>query len=393
MEEETKKTLPEQSEIKEEPIEETPLMKSDPSLTNQVEGARKFFRGAMRGISDPWGAITNQDWERKSPNLLGGSWQDEAEAQMSAILGTYPDAIMDMIGTFGGEWGAIADNVYDDVTRMQNPNIQKARGIASILYPTLGGASVINGMSRNMPRAQRIATQLGANGLLDGTLNYAHDVNEGEENTAQYLAEAFPGWWGQEGHIPIPKWMKTYNGMTPEQRRIYHFWENSALSGIADSLAFAVEYRKPVMSWFKPLGDKAAFWKRSQITESIDKDTANAVSGIQDQILAAEMKKAEINQALATKRGKAETRELNKQLKNVDQAILNAKAGETRLLDEYTNNGFSSVTESPLEASLDAKATSREIQAEEAAFDKLDAGVQGYDADITPGLSNDANRV
>ena len=393
MEEEKKKTLPQQPEIKEEPIEETPLMKSDPSLTNQVEGARKFFRGAMRGISDPWGAITNQDWERKSPNLLGGSWQDEAEGQMSALLGTYPDAIMDMFGTFGGEWGAIADNFYDDVTRMQNPNIQKARGIASILYPSLGGVSVINGMTRNMPRAQRIATQLGANGLLDGTLNYAHDVNEGEENTAQYLAEAFPGWWGQEGHIPIPKWMKTYNGMTPEQRRIYHFWENSALSAIADSLAFAVEYRKPVMSWFKPLGDKAAFWKRSQITESIDKDTANAVSGIQDQILAAEMKKAEINQALATKRGKAETRELNKQLKNVDQAIINAKAGETKLLDEYTNNGFSSVTESPLEASLDAKATSREIQAEEAAFDKLDAGVQGYDADITPGLSNDANRV
>ena len=393
MEEEKKKTLPEQPEIKEEPIEETPLMKSDPSLTNQVEGARKFFRGAMRGISDPWGAITNQDWERPSQELTGGSWQDQAEGQMSALLGTYPDAIMDMVGTFGGEWGAIADNFYDDVTRMENPNIQKARGIASILYPTLGGASVINGMSRNMPRAQRIATQLGANGLLDGTLNYAHDVNEGEENTAQYLAEAFPGWWGQEGHIPIPKWMKTYNGMTPEQRRIYHFWENSALSGIADSLAFAVEYRKPVMSWFKPLGDKAAFWKRSQIVESIDKDTANAVSGIQDQILAAEMKKAEINQALATNRGKAETRELNKQLKNVDQAILNAKAGETKLLDEYTNNGFSSVTESPLEASLDAKATSREIQAEEAAFDKLDAGVQGYDADITPGLSNDANRV
>ena len=393
MEEEKKKTLPQQPEIKEEPIEETPLMKSDPSLTNQVEGARKFFRGAMRGISDPWGAITNQDWGRPSQELTGGSWQDQAEAQMSAILGTYPDAIMDMIGTFGGEWGAIADNVYDDVTRMENPNIQKARGIASILYPTLSGASVINGMSRNMPRAQRIATQLGANGLLDGTLNYAHDVNEGEENTAQYLAEAFPGWWGQEGRIPIPKWMKTYNGMTPEQRRIYHFWENSALSGIADSLAFAVEYRKPVMSWFKPLGDKAAFWKRSQIVESIDKDTANAVSGLQDQILAAEMKKAEINQALATKRGKAETRELNKQLKNVDQAIINAKAGETKLLDEYTSNGFSSVTESPLEASLDAKATSREIQAEEVAFDKLDAGVQGYDADITPGLSNDANRV
>ena len=60
MEEENKtETLPVQKPEKEEN-----KLKSDASMHGAVENTRKVLRGAMRGISDPWGTITGQDWDR-----------------------------------------------------------------------------------------------------------------------------------------------------------------------------------------------------------------------------------------------------------------------------------------------------------------------------------------
>ena len=125
MEEENKtESLPDQEPVKEEKKQE---LKSDVSMHGAVENTRKVLRGAMRGISDPWGTITGQDWDRPAQSgFLGGSWKDQAEGQLGMILGTYPDAAMDVIGTFGGGVGKRIDDFYDDVTRFENPNIQKA---------------------------------------------------------------------------------------------------------------------------------------------------------------------------------------------------------------------------------------------------------------------------
>ena len=41
---------------------------------------------------------------------------------MGMILGTYPDAAMDIVGTVGGKFGKAVDDFYDDVTRFENPN-------------------------------------------------------------------------------------------------------------------------------------------------------------------------------------------------------------------------------------------------------------------------------
>ena len=247
MEEENKtETLPVQKPEKEEN-----KLKSDASMHGAVENTRKVLRGAMRGISDPWGTITGQDWDRPAQSgFLGGSWKDQAEGQLGMILGTYPDAAMDVICTFGGGVGKRIDDFYDDVTRFENPNIQKARGILSVIAPSLATYGGISKATQNLPRAQRVMTQLGGNAVIDGFLGFTSDQNEGEQNTTAFLAENFPGWWGSDGRLPIPEWMKTNNSMTPEQLRIYHMWENSALTGVADGLGFLTEYRKPIMSWF-----------------------------------------------------------------------------------------------------------------------------------------------
>ena len=393
MEEENKtESLPEQKPKKEENE-----YKSDASMHGAVENTRKVLRGAMRGISDPWGTITGQDWDRPAQSgFLGGSWKDQAEGQLGMILGTYPDAAMDVIGTFGGGVGKRIDDFYDDVTRFENPNIQKARGILSVIAPSVATYGGISKATQNLPRAQRLMTQLGGNAVVDGFLGFASDQNEGEQNTTAFLAENFPGWWGSEGRIPIPEWMKTHNGMTPEQLRIYHMWENSTLTAAADGLGFLTEYRKPIMSWFKPLNEKAAGWKKAEVFTNADKDTVKAISALDDQIVQGELRKAEILQAIATNPGKAEVKALEAQIKQIDLDIAKAKAGQAGISDEYANTGVSSATQNPLESSLDRRATSREIQADEVALNKLEAdptGVNGFDPDITPGFTNDAQKV
>ena len=393
MEEETKtETLPVQKPEKEEN-----KLKSDASMHGAVENTRKVLRGAMRGISDPWGTITGKDWDRPAKSgFLGGSWKDQAEGQLGMILGTYPDAAMDVIGTFGGGVGKRIDDFYDDVTRFENPNIQKARGILSVIAPSVATYGGISKATQNLPRAQRLMTQLGGNAVVDGFLGFASDQNEGEQNTTAFLAENFPGWWGSDGRIPIPEWMKTHNGMTNEQLRIYHMWENSTLTAAADGLGFLTEYRKPIMSWFKPLNEKAAFWKKAEVFTNADKGTVKAISALDDQIVQGELRKAEILQAIATQPGKAEVRALEAQIKQIDESIAKAKAGQAGLSDEYANTGASAATDNPLESSLDRRATSREIQADEVALNKLEAdptGANGFDPDITPGFTNDAQKV
>jgi len=395
MEEENKtESLPEQKPVKEE---KKPEYKSDASMHGAVENTRKVLRGAMRGISDPWGTITGQDWDRPAQSgFLGGSWKDQAEGQLGMVLGTYPDAAMDVIGTFGGKVGKRIDDFYDDVTRFENPNIQKARGILSVIAPSVATYGGISKATQNLPRAQRLMTQLGGNAVVDGFLGFASDQNEGEQNTTAFLAENFPGWWGSEGRIPFPEWMKTHNGMTNEQLRIYHMWENSTLTAAADGLGFLTEYRKPIMSWFKPLNEKAAFWKKAEVFTNADKGTVKAISALDDQIVQGELRKAEILQAIATQPGKAEVRALEAQIKQIDESIAQAKAGQAGLSDEYANTGTSAATDNPLESSLDRRATSREIQADEVALNKLEAdptGANGFDPDITPGFTNDAQKV
>ena len=393
MEEENKtESLP-----KQEPKKEENEYKSDASMHGAVENTRKVLRGAMRGISDPWGTITGQDWNRPAQSgFLGGSWKDQAEGQLGMILGTYPDAAMDIIGQFGGKYGKKADDFYDDVTRFENPNIQKARGILSVIAPSVATYGAISKATQNLPRAQRLMTQLGGNAVIDGFLGFTSDQNEGEQNTTAFLAENFPGWWGSDGRIPIPEWMKTHNSMTPEQLRIYHTWENSAFTGVADGLGFLTEYRKPIMSWFKPLNEKAAGWKKAEVFTNADKGTVKAISDLDDQIVQGELRKAEILQAIATKPGKAEVRALEAQIKQIDLDIAKAKAGQAGLSDEYANTGTSKATNNAVESSLDRRATSREIQADEVALNKLEAdptGANGFDPDITPGFTNDAQKT
>ena len=393
MEEETKtETLPEQ-----EPEKEENKLKSNASMHGAVENTRKVLRGAMRGISDPWGTITGQDWDRPAKSgFLGGSWKDQAEGQMGMILGTYPDAAMDIVGTVGGKFGKAVDDFYDDVTRFENPNIQKARGILSVIAPSVATYGGISKATQNLPRAQRVMTQLGGNAVIDGFLGFTSDQNEGEQNTTAFLAENFPGWWGSDGRLPIPEWMKTNNSMTPEQLRIYHMWENSALTGVADGLGFLTEYRKPIMSWFRPLSEKANGWKKAQVFTNPDKGTAAVISSLDDEIVQGELRKAEILQAIATKPGKAEVRALEDQIKQVDIDIATAKRRQAIFSDEYANTGTSSATENAVESSLDRRATSREIQADEVALNKLEAdptGANGFDPDITPGFTNDAQKV
>ena len=177
MDEELKNEAPEQQPVpvEDKPVEQTtqPVeLKSDESLRPQIEAAAGVYEGIERALFDPLGLIKGRSSEsyNESPD------KDRAERALS-VVHSLPDAVMDVVGLMG-EKGAAIDNFYDDVTRFNNPDLQKVREVMSIVVPSfysfgLGGAGTkalqLKGLSNGL-------AQLGGNAVLDGLVNYTSDT-------------------------------------------------------------------------------------------------------------------------------------------------------------------------------------------------------------------------
>jgi len=410
MEEETKnESLPNQEVVteeipKQEPIEDKTELKSPESMRKAIEKTRGVFRGTLRGLTDPWGAVTGQDWGREQPGVFVKNYQDDSEAQASLLM-SVPDAAFDVIGLMGKP-GKRIDDFYDDVTRFENENIQKARGVMSVVIPSFMGMGLVGAGTKaaKLNGITKAAATVGGNLAIDGGLGYASDLNEGADTLAKTLADSFPGWYGAEGKIPLPESWKNTNATTAEQLRWMHMWENTSMGATADVLGYSFiglsklygAGKKPVMSWFKPLSEKAAKWKNTQIFTNADKGTTQALSQIDDQIIGFEIRKAEILQAIETKPGTAELKVLKDQVVQLDEQIVLAKENKIKLANEYANTGSTKATDNEFNSHLERNDLSRKVQAESNALDKINAdptGAKGYDGEVTPGLSNNANRT
>ena len=117
---------------------------------------------------------------------------------------------------------------------------------------------------------------------------------------------------------------------------------------------------------------------------------------IDDEIIGFEIRKAEILQAIETKPGTAELKVLKDQVVQLDEQITLAKENKIKLGTEYASTGSTKATDNEFNSHLERNDLSRKVQAESNALDKINTdptGARGYDGEVTPGLSNNANRT
>ena len=358
---------------------EKELLKSDESLRPAIKKVRGVYR-----------------------NIAHGIFGSEADLNMGLVLGTFPDSVMDLVGHMG-KVGNTIDSFYDDVTASEGSRVKAARNVWSLIAPSLKGYGMIDAQTKSLPFVTKWTSRIGLNSTLDGAIGYYSDVNEGQMNSAYQLAETFPNWFGPDakhlgGRLSIPEKHKTSPDMSPEEIREAHRNENAGIAFATDGAAFVLQYGKPAMNWFQAKSPLAKIFKQNEIIKHADTNLVETISKVDDQLTNLQIRKAELLEAIAI--GKAD-KNLTKQqrflisrdLKKVEETITQLSNSKKGIKTEIQQTGKSSASGgAAFEEHLKARETSRQVQIEESALDKLNAdgaGAKGYDQDITPNFGPD----
>lgn len=272
---------------------------------------------------------------------------------------------VDLATTVGNRLGLNLESLnkqWDELTKDPSPERQKLRKFASVVLPTMigTGAATRGIQATSLPGAVKGAATISSAAAIDAAVIGISD--EGlEDNGARMLADTFPTVFGTNGAYPIPDSWKTLDKDSPAIRKQKNMQESIGMSLVGDFLGFVVGGRKMVLDWFKPKDETAAAYKKS----IVDKADAETVSRL-----------VEIEQALATKPSKANTKVLTEE--------------RDRLRKQLEETGRSEVTTKPtVVAHVEKAEESRRIQIDEEAILKLEAGPEGFDyiPEVTPGLA------
>ncbi len=272
---------------------------------------------------------------------------------------------VDLATTVGNRIGLNAESLnkqWDELTKDPSPERQKLRKFASVVLPTMmgTGAAARGIQATSLPGAVKGAASISSAAAVDAAVIGISD--EGlEDNGARMLADTFPTVFGRNGLYPIPEDWKTLDGDSPAIRKEKNMKESVGMSLIGDILGFTMSVGKKPLQWFFPKNKAAADYKDSIVSKA-DAETVSRL--------------AEIEQAIATKPSKANTKVLTEE--------------RDRLRKQLEESGRSEVTTKPaVVAHIEKAEESRRVQLDEEAILKLEADPQGfgYIPEVTPGLA------
>jgi hypothetical protein len=358
----TSQTAPQPPVASETPPQvETPQEQSNP-LQGLVDKGKEVIGNAY---SDPIGTVSDvQQQARKlaMPGLLGTqvAASNPLTAGLQAVTGqALSDFGMDAVGSIPGlGW---VDDDYDEKTKWQNEDLQNVREKMSLIVPSLlaGGAATYATGGLAAPLVVKGLAALGVSTVLDVGVTALSDESEKADNMFRDLNDAFP-------QLNIPENLQTLDGDSPEVRTEKHLYDSIGLSIVGETLGFAMQLGKPIMKWMKPLNKTAESYKASQLATMIDEPTAKALSDI-DGMMAS---------------GEVDPRQLeNLQLK------------KNQLIQESTETGSSSVSNSGLESAAERADTSRQMQIDQDGMDALREAPDSidYNPNITSAITDPVN--
>ena len=214
-----------------------------------------------------------------SPNLRGIADQMDRNFQALSTPGlAWADFGMDAAGTLIPGMGKVDDR-WDEATRLDDPVFQNVRRILSIVLPAIKtGQLTHTGLNsagvQNLPRLQRLLTNIGAYGMADGAVTILSDTSE-DHNASKTLSDLIPGLFGPKGSVPLPESWKTKESDSPAVRKQMNFYENTVLSTFGVILGAAIDAKsslKTSMDFMEPLDESAVNYKQLELLKDTDSE-------------------------------------------------------------------------------------------------------------------------
>ena len=290
--------------------------------------------------------------------------------QMSAAGMGLIDFGVDAATSVANRLGINAEGInrqWDEATRLEAPGAQQIRKFAAVALPSMFAAGKITSglAATKLPFMTKFG--IGAAGVAgaDAAIIGLSDQGIEKENLPTQAAESFPSVFGPNGIMPMPSWLVHKDDESPAKTRLKNMLDQVGQSFVGDIIGIGLVGGRKALSWFEAKDDVAKAYKTAQAVKT-DPETVIRI--------------AEIDQALATKPSKANTKVLTDE--------------RERLIKQVEETGASDVTtKEPLEQYLEVAEESRRIQIDEEAILKLEAEPQLYGQyvpEITPGLASPA---
>ncbi len=174
---------------------------------------------------------------------------------------------MDVVGMIPGLGGL--DDAYDEATKFQDPGVQKAREIFSVVLPTmLGTSSAVGAIGKtSMPILTKRVTQVGATAAIDAAVTYASDTTNEGDNLLRGLDDL------TGGSLNIPNSWMTLDSDSTEVRKRKNTYEAVGFSILGDLLGYGINLGKSLkgqdipsfMDWFRAGDDLAEAYKKQSL--------------------------------------------------------------------------------------------------------------------------------
>ena len=174
---------------------------------------------------------------------------------------------MDLVGTVPGLGGL--DDAYDEATKFQDPGVQKAREIFSIVLPTmLGSSAAVGAIGRTaMPKLLKRVSQIGATAAVDAAVTYTSDTTDEGDNLLRGLDDL------TGGSLNISDSWMTLDSDSTEVRKRKNTYEAVGFSILGDVLGYGINLAKSLkgqtvpsfMDWFRAGDELAEAYKKQSL--------------------------------------------------------------------------------------------------------------------------------
>lgn len=363
--------------------EEQSLQQAAPAYDPKTNAPDTTFQEASAQQNQAAGNVQPMDKQQQGlQQLIPGNPMDAGrnilEGAFAAPMGAI-DFGMDLVGRIpGAEW---IDDTWDAKTKFKNPLIQKLREVASIVVPSIGVGVLSGGVGAGVAAGglARGLAVLGVNAVGDVGINLVSDQSEGD-TLSTVIKEAAP--W-----MPVPEGLVVKDTDTPEARRYKNIYESAGLSVIGDLIGYGLNAGKPIMDWFKPKDATAKAYKASEAMVNADAATATRLSELDAQRAVLDEQGAQVSSVIPQTPEEIIQQSIN--LDELGKASKGLQNESTTLTTEYLSQGYSRITENPLESFVERQQTSRDLQIDDIGKERLMAdpqGAGGVDPYITPNL-------
>ena len=353
----------------------------------QAKGGKDWFgdlRTWKRMPASPERDLAREQWHQKYYGMSYEDYKGKNFLEQSLLQNRHQgfdpgsaigqgalDFAFDVIGSIPGAEGV--DDWWDEHTRYQDPLMEGAADLTSIVLPSMVGGAIAGNMVKGAPWLARAAGLAATDVAITGV----SDVSERDETLTSMAVDAFPGIVGPKGWIPAPEALINTDDDSAAVRTKRNMLEAAGIPVVGNMLGFAftrggplmkkagMEFNKAylgtekrIMGWFNAKDETAKLFKSNEVAKVANPKKIQQLAQIDETIASGMVTKSEMPALLKQKE------ELLKDLDRWDG------------FEHYNNAAKNTI----------------DRQSKSAAVAKIEANPNSidFDPDITPNIAPDA---